>query len=96
VFEDALDDIGIVDECDEMRLIPFLLVLCACSSTLTEEQRYERDNRRVMAKEAYELKRRACEEEGGYMVVVHRHGVNTREIPADEYHSAYCARPQQR
>ena len=64
-----------------MRLTPFLLVLCACSSTLTEEQRYERDNRRVMAKEAYELKRRACEEEGGYMVVVHRHGVNTREIP---------------
>jgi hypothetical protein len=33
-----------------MRLTPFLLVLCAFSSTLTEEQRYERDNRRVMAK----------------------------------------------
>lgn len=66
-----------------------LLVLAACATEITDEQRYARENALILAKEDFERRRRACQASGGTMVM-ERLGINSKRITKWEYSRAYC------
>ena len=61
----------------------------ACAN-LTEEQRYERENRLILAREEFAVRSKSCRESGGAMQI-ERHGTR-REFDYFEYKNARCVR----
>lgn len=75
-----------------------LAVICVATlqigcGTVSEQQRYERENRQVLKMERYEAKRRACRAAGGFMVLP-THGGLSGERAVEQYEDAYCVRPE--
>lgn len=67
--------------------VTVLLLLVACAP-MTEQERYEREDALIVAKEQYEQRRLACQQQGGVMVIK-RHA--SRETEHD-YRLAQCVR----
>jgi len=52
-----------------MKLLPLLLLVFVCScAPLTEDEKYERDVKKIEAGEKYQLEEAACKRRGGVMV----------------------------
>lgn len=70
-----------------------LAMIPAACGTVSEQQRYERENRQVIKMERYEAKRKACRASGGFMVLP-THGGLSGERAVEQYDDAYCVRPE--
>ena len=64
------------------------LLLCSCA-TLTEQQQYELENKRVVAMERYERAETACQRMGGVMELAPK---RWGERSHRDYASAACVR----
>ena len=71
-------------------LLAIVLVLLASCATLTEEEKYERDDRFLQARDQFELKRISCIGAGG--MIVRRTLGPSRRYSLHDYETAECVR----
>ena len=76
--------------CGWLALGPAASLALGCTP-LTEEQRYERDNALVVAREAFEVRRTYCQSQGGVMVIT-RDGATQAQYNKWDYSRAVCVR----
>ncbi len=70
-------------------LIASVFVLLASCATLTDEQKYERADRFLQAREQYELNKISCRKAGG---VIQMTRFSARKLTRHDYESATCVR----
>lgn len=73
-------------------LLVFAAFCVAACGSVSEAQRYERENRRVIVLERYEARRAACQAAGGVMVLSAQGGLND-ERDLQPYQNARCVMP---
>ena len=73
-------------------LLASVFVLSASCVTLTDEQKYEREDRFVQAMDQFRLKQIACRNSGGVVAMQMTMASRTPRYTRQDYESARCAR----